>query len=179
MSDLELTFLSWATIAFGTLLIAWAYITQYRSGPVWRTIMVLTHGLSIVAIITPYTMLAWRLRSDAPNFYIGAAIFLAGSALFWHSAFVHKASLLPQDNYALFSEGAYTKIRHPIYSGGLLGAAGLLIAAPSWQVASSWAVLFLSMWVLMVIEEYELTVRYGDCYAVYCEKTKRLIPAVV
>jgi len=171
--------IAFAAMPLGSLLIAWAYVAQYRTGSVSRTLLVAVHAASIALIVLSYFKLVWDFRIDTTWQYPGWAVFAIGSAIFWHAAFVHKASLVPQQDYRVFSGGPYRFIRHPIYAGGVLGAAGLILVAPAWQVVAVWLVLFVSLWVLLTIEEHELHYRYGDSYDQFCRRTKRLIPFVL
>src|SRR2546421_702694 len=55
------------------------------------------------------------------------------------------------------------------------GLPSLILVAPSWQVVVVWAILFLSLWALMLVEERELLMRFGEKYRAYCIQTKRII----
>jgi protein-S-isoprenylcysteine O-methyltransferase Ste14 len=171
----------WAILAIPacTALIGGIYVLQYRSHPRWRPVFVLLHFLSVVAIISLYGYLCYEQYTPTVWRYPGWAIFAAGSAVFWYAAFRHRASLLVKDDYGVFEGGPYRYVRHPIYAGGLLGAAGLVLVAWSWQVALVWAVLLVSLWALLLLEERELLARLGDTYSAYNSRRRRLIPGIL
>jgi len=161
------------------LLIAWVYRRQYAAGSAARQAMVAVHTLSVAAIVLTYFWLCWDHFRPTPWMYPGWAVFAAGSILFWYAAFRHKASLVPREGYTLFNEGPYRYMRHPIYTGGIFGAAGLALVAPAWEVWMVWGVLVASLCVLIALEEAELRKRYNGAYTAYCKHTARLIPFVL
>lgn len=161
------------------LVIGLVYRVQYRSGRVLKIALVALHGLSVAAIVFVYFWLCFEHRIDTIWKYVGWPVFGTGALLFWYAAFRHKASLVPQEGYPPYFEGPYRYVRHPIYSGGLLGAAGLLLIVPTWQVLVVWVLLFVSLWFLLIDEEGELRDRYGNDYISYSQRTKKLIPWVL
>lgn len=165
-----------ATIPLASMTIAWVYLAQYRNVAHPPALYVSLHAVAVAAIVFSYFYLCWDYRAAGPWQYPGWGMFALGAIVFWWAAFVHKASLIPESGYALFNKGPYHYIRHPIYAGGLLGAGGLLLVAPAWQVFLAWCELLASLWLLLSIEELELSGRYGDSYAGYCRSTKRLVP---
>jgi protein-S-isoprenylcysteine O-methyltransferase Ste14 len=66
-------------------------------------------------------------------------------------------------------------VRHPIYAGGLLGALGLFVAAPTVWLAADWLVLLVSMLALIRSEERELR-RRMPAYVDYMKRTPGLFP---
>jgi protein-S-isoprenylcysteine O-methyltransferase Ste14 len=83
----------------------------------------------------------------------------------------------PAEGGALVEEGPYAFVRHPVYSGGLLVAAGLSLALSPWSLAVTAALAV--VWALKAsVEERFLTARYPG-YADYCSRTRyRLVPFV-
>jgi len=83
----------------------------------------------------------------------------------------------PAEGGALVEEGPYAFVRHPVYSGGLLVAAGLSLALSPWSLVVTAALAV--VWALKAsVEERFLTARYPG-YADYCSRTRyRLVPFV-
>jgi protein-S-isoprenylcysteine O-methyltransferase Ste14 len=83
----------------------------------------------------------------------------------------------PAEGGALVEEGPYAFVRHPVYSGGLLVAAGISLALSPWSLLLAAALAV--VWALKAsVEERFLTARYPG-YADYCSRTRyRLVPFV-
>ncbi len=175
MRSLELNLI---VIPLANLAIGWVYRRQYQGGGPPRALLVGIHGAAVAAIIVVYWILCAESYRPTPWRYPGWLLFAGGAFLFWYAAFVHPVSLVPDETRGVTNGGPYRRIRHPIYAGGLLGAFGLLLVSPTWRVALAWAVLFGSLWVLMLAEERELRGRLGAAYEDYCRRTWRLIPGV-
>ncbi|HEX2085720.1 MAG TPA: isoprenylcysteine carboxylmethyltransferase family protein [Solirubrobacteraceae bacterium] len=167
------------TLPLATAAIAAVYLRQYRVGPRARRAAVGVHFLSVTAIIGTYSLLCLTEYRTTAWMVVGWAVFAAGSVVFWYAVRSHPTCLVPDDQQGVVSAGPYSRIRHPIYSGGLLGALGLLGVAPSWRVAVAWLVLAACMGVLLAIEERELLARFGARYAQYRRDTDLLIPGVL
>lgn len=77
----------------------------------------------------------------------------------------------------LVDTGPFAVVRHPIYSGGLLFAAGIALALSPWALAATGVLAF--VWALKArVEERFLLERY-PAYADYCSRTRyRLVPHV-
>ena len=83
----------------------------------------------------------------------------------------------PADGAELAESGPYAVVRHPVYSGGLLIAAGLSLALSPWAFVAT--ALLAVVWAMKAsVEERFLRERYPG-YEAYCERTRyRLVPYV-
>ena len=83
----------------------------------------------------------------------------------------------PAEAGELVEGGPYAVVRHPVYSGGILFAAGISLALSPWALAAT--ALLIVFWALKArVEERLLVARY-PAYADYAERTRyRLIPYV-
>jgi protein-S-isoprenylcysteine O-methyltransferase Ste14 len=83
----------------------------------------------------------------------------------------------PAERGALVEEGPYEFMRHPVYSGGLLAAAGISLALSPWSLVLTAALAV--VWALKAsVEERFLTARYPG-YADYRARVRyRLVPFV-
>ena len=83
----------------------------------------------------------------------------------------------PAENGQLVDDGPYAVVRHPVYTGGILFAAGISLALSPWALVTT-AVLAV-VWALKArVEERFLAERY-PAYADYCRRTRyRLAPYV-
>ncbi len=166
------------TIPLASALIGAVYFLQYKVRSPLKFFLVIVHFLAVVAILSIYLLVFLKHYVPCIWLYPGWFIFIIGSFIFFYSAFIHSASLIPKENFKVVATGPYYYVRHPIYTGGLLGAFGLLLVAPTLEMLVVWCVLFISLVVLLLREERELALRIGDPYKQYCRLTKRLIPKV-
>ncbi len=172
--------LAGVVIAASTLAINWVYWSQYRtSAPARRSTFVLVHFISVCAIVLAYlAVFARTFEANAgwggPQLF-GVASFVLGAGLFVWSSLIHKTSLIPRDDAGLTVAGPYRFVRHPIYSSGMFGALGLLLAAPSLGLAVDWVVLVVCMLLLIRSEERELRRRMPS-YVDYALRTAALVP---
>ena len=137
------------------------------------------HFFSVTAIIVSYCLLCLTHYRVGTWSWIGWLVFVGGSGVFWYCTFIHRTCLVPDEGKGLTNHGPYRWVRHPMYSGGLLAALGLIGVAFTWQVAVAWLALFIALALLTVFEEQELKVRLGPTYGQYARRTKRLIPGVL
>jgi protein-S-isoprenylcysteine O-methyltransferase Ste14 len=113
---------------------------------------------------------------------IGLAIFVLGLALaVWARVHLGRNWGMPMSQKAdpeLVTTGPYRRVRHPIYSGILLGMAGTAVAvSPYWLIAV--AVLGAYFLFSAVSEEHTMTKLFPDAYPPYKRATKMLIPYIL
>lgn len=113
---------------------------------------------------------------------IGLAIFVTGLALaVWARVYLGRNWGMPMSQKAdpeLVTTGPYAKIRHPIYSGIILGMVGTAIAvSPYWLIAA--AILAAYFLFSAVTEERSMAKLFPAAYPPYKRATKMLIPYVL
>ena len=113
---------------------------------------------------------------------IGLGLFILGLALaVWARVYLGRNWGMPMSRRAdpeLVTTGPYARVRHPIYTGIILGMVGTAIAvSPYWLVA----VAVLSGYFLLsaVVEERTMAKLFPAAYPPYKRATKMLIPYVV
>jgi protein-S-isoprenylcysteine O-methyltransferase Ste14 len=116
----------------------------------------------------------WLKGAGLASLFCGALVLVsAGRAL--GSGFTPFPK--PAERGALVEEGPYGFVRHPVYSGGLLAAAGISLALSPWSLVLTAALAV--VWALKAsVEERFLTARYPG-YADYRARVRyRLVPFV-
>ena len=115
-------------------------------------------------------------------FGLGGAV-LGGFPLFYKS---HadlgehwSITLEVREQHRLITQGVYRRIRHPMYSALVLYSLGHALVIPNWVAGPSNVVAFAILFALRVhAEEQMMSDAFGDEYATYAARTKRLIPGV-
>ncbi|WP_420630947.1 methyltransferase family protein [Candidatus Leptofilum sp.] len=119
----------------------------------------------------------WRTVS------LGAGLLLGGigGALVFAGLFSLGSNLTavprPKEDAHMVEHGAYRVVRHPIYSGIILGAFGLGLLRGGWLTLVYALVLFLFFDIKSRREESWLREKYND-YADYQQRVRKLIPFV-
>ncbi len=84
-----------------------------------------------------------------------------------------------REQHRLITQGVYRRIRHPMYSALALYSIGQALVIPNWVAGPSNLIAFAILLALRVHAEERMMVReFGDEYALYSARTKRLIPGV-
>ncbi len=83
------------------------------------------------------------------------------------------------EQHRLITQGVYRRIRHPMYSALALYSIGQALVIPNWVAGPSNFIAFAILYALRVRPEERMMVEeFGDEYAAYSARTKRLIPGV-
>ncbi|MDX6559628.1 MAG: hypothetical protein QOF72_2677 [Blastocatellia bacterium] len=114
---------------------------------------------------------------------VGIALMLAGILIRWAAIytlgqyFTRTVTILP--GHRIVRGGLYKHLRHPSYTGFLLGDLGLGLALSNWlSLVIIFAPLLAATLYRIRIEEQALLENFGDEYFAYARSTKRLIPKV-
>lgn len=84
-----------------------------------------------------------------------------------------------QDGHRVVASGPYRLIRHPSYTGALVGFLGVGIALDSWlSVLALVLIPLLAIGVRIRVEETELARALGEEYRAYARRTRRLVPGL-
>jgi len=113
---------------------------------------------------------------------IGLAIFVLGLALaVWARVYLGRNWGMPMSQRAdpeLVTTGPYGRVRHPIYSGIILGMAGTAIAVSLyWLIAV--AILGAYFLISAVVEERTMARLFPAAYPPYKRATRMLIPYIL
>ena len=113
---------------------------------------------------------------------VGAVLFVAGIALaIWARVYLGRNWGMPMTQRAepeLVTTGPYRYVRHPIYTGLLLGLTGTALATDLFGLIVV-AVLGASFYYSASVEEKNLTATFPTDYPAYRARTKMIIPFVL
>jgi methanethiol S-methyltransferase len=79
-------------------------------------------------------------------------------------------------NGNLVTDGIYSRVRHPQYSGLFLITIGMLIQWPTIITLVMWPVLMFAYYRLAMREENEVETQFGEAYLLYKENVPAFIP---
>jgi protein-S-isoprenylcysteine O-methyltransferase Ste14 len=115
-------------------------------------------------------------------FWAGAAVTLCGFAFtIWARATLGRnwsGRVTLKENHELIQSGPYALVRHPIYTGILAMLLGSAIAVGQWRMFIFFALLLLSFWLKLRIEEKWMIEHFGPTYEAYRKRVAMLIPWV-
>jgi protein-S-isoprenylcysteine O-methyltransferase Ste14 len=84
-----------------------------------------------------------------------------------------------REDHRLITEGIYQSVRHPMYTALFLYSIGQLLVLPNWVAGPSYLIAFGILYALRIgAEERMMLETFGDDYAAYMAKTKRLVPGI-
>jgi protein-S-isoprenylcysteine O-methyltransferase Ste14 len=114
---------------------------------------------------------------------IGVVVNLAG-LLFTVWARIHlgrnwSGTVTLKEDHELITSGPYGVVRHPIYTGLLLGFLGIAIARGEWRCILGMVTMALAFWRKLRIEESWMLEHFGDAYRSYRQRVAALIPGVI
>lgn len=114
---------------------------------------------------------------------VGFALMLAGICVRWLAIYTlgryFTRAVTVLDNHRIVRRGLYRHLRHPSYSGYLLGNLGLGMAFSNWlSILIIFGPIVAASFYRIRIEERALRQSFGDEYLEYARGTKRLIPKV-
>lgn len=122
-------------------------------------------------------------RASLISYWIGAALTVIGLGFsVW--ARVHlgrnwSGVVTLKEEHELVRSGPYRLVRHPIYTGLLLGFAGSALALNQWRGWLAVLIVFLALWRKLRLEERWMTEQFGEAYPEYRRKVRALIPFVL
>src|SRR5262245_1878510 len=149
-------------------------------------------GLLVVAWVGFLVPLIW-VASPAFSFaeyplrtsplVAGVMCFVIGVWLFYRShadlGTNWSITLEVREGHRLITQGVYREVRHPMSSALLLYSVGQALVIPNWVAGLSNLVAFMFLFALRVgAEERMMVQQFGNGYAAYTARTKRLIPRV-
>jgi protein-S-isoprenylcysteine O-methyltransferase Ste14 len=107
---------------------------------------------------------------------VGALVAISSRALLGRN---WSATVQLKHDHQLITNGPYRLVRHPIYTGLLVLFLGNAVMVGDWRGLLAVAVVFVSFWRKLRLEEAWLTQHFGEPYRLYQARTKALLPLVL
>jgi len=157
-----------------------------REEPVWSRLSYLV-PLMVGALLLAFGRAfgGWFSGRFMPHFeviyWVGTIMVAAGIAfMVWarlHLGGNWSGRVTLKHDHELIRTGPYALVRHPIYSGLLLGLLGTVIVFGQWVVAIAFVLIAAAIWRKSRIEERYLAEIFPDDYARYCADVPALVPS--
>jgi len=115
---------------------------------------------------------------------IAGIAFLAVGLWFFHRSHADlgtnwSVTLEVREQHRLITEGVYGSVRHPMYMALLLYSVGQALVIPNWVAGPAYLIAMGILFAFRVrAEERMMLDQFGDQYAKYAARTKRLVPGV-
>ncbi len=143
--------------------------------------------LTFILLLTPLLRigaLAWRFIPDGKSTRdLGLALTLCGITIaVWarsHLGRYWSDKVELKVDHKLIRSGPYAYLRHPIYSGVLLGVAGTAIAVGEWRGVLAFVILLTNYTVKALKEERLLSAQFAGEFEAYKRESGFLIPRLL
>jgi protein-S-isoprenylcysteine O-methyltransferase Ste14 len=148
---------------------------------VLRAVIIL---VAIALLSTTIVPLGWLYLPLWPAgfwpFWLGIALTVAG-LLFAVWAREHlgrnwSSAVTIKREHELITTGPYAVVRHPIYTGILIGFVGVAVALSEVRGVVVLVLVFLGFWTKLRTEEAWMRAQFGETYASYARRTAALVP---
>jgi protein-S-isoprenylcysteine O-methyltransferase Ste14 len=173
-------------VVWGALLIFWIAAAigskPTRSGRSWSFLGVRIAVLIVIILLIRAGAFSHATGAHSPWLQgFGLGVFFSGIALaIWARVELGRNWGMPMSQRVdpdLITNGPYRYIRHPIYSGIILGMTGTTMAVGLYWLFATLAISGYFIY-SATVEERNLERRFPDAYRAYKQKTKMLIPFV-
>jgi protein-S-isoprenylcysteine O-methyltransferase Ste14 len=116
-------------------------------------------------------------------FWIGVFITISGLCFSaWARKYLGKnwsQEVTIKDDHQLVTDGPYTIVRHPIYTGLLLGFIGTSIAVGELRGLIADVLVFSVLLFKLKLEDKWLLEQFGESYKIYYQKVSAFIPFII
>lgn len=182
--------LKWIWIVFGCfwLLAAFAQKRSVRRQSAGsRVLQLAIIALAVAPFYSDRVQLGFLgenfVRTVTPIQNFGILLLLIGLGFAVWARFVlgtnWSGTVTVKENHVLITRGPYAYVRHPIYTGILVGLLGTAFVGGTYASLFAVAMAALSLWLKLRIEERFMRETFGDQYTTYSKRVKALVPYVI
>lgn len=180
------------TVLWIAFLVYWNLMAM-NAKPTERMEPVASRALRVAIFVVAIVLLSYRSQVAWLNyrlwpqglitFWAGAAITAAGLG-FCVWARVHlgrnwSRSVTIKEGHELIITGPYGLVRHPIYTGLLVGFLGTSLALAEVRGVLAFALITLALWLKLRLEEKWMRAQFGETYKTYSNRVAALVPYVL
>jgi len=147
-------------------------------------VFVIVGALLLVVPHQPFHWLNERFVPPTPPAYWLGFVIVVGGLAFAVWARLHlgrnwSGLVTVKQDHELVRSGPYSLVRHPIYTGLLLGILGTAVAIGEWRALIAFALITIGFVLKLRTEERFMSETFGEQYARYRAEVPALIPFVV
>ena len=158
--------------------------TQRLEGATSRVVRSLVFLVAIALMWLPNLpapfLYYYFLRQGLVSFYAGAAVTVAGLLFaIWAREQLGtnwSRSVTIKKEHELITSGPYALVRHPIYTGILVGILGSVIAEGQIRSLIGMAMISIVLWFKLRLEETWMKEQFGASYEAYSRRVAALVP---
>ncbi len=118
--------------------------------------------------------------ATAATYFIGVAIVALGLGFsIWARAHLGRnwsGTVTLKESHEPLRTGPYALMRHPIYTGLLLGFAGSAVSRDEWRGVLAVVIVFVALWRKLKLEERWMGETFADAYVRYRAEVPALLP---
>jgi protein-S-isoprenylcysteine O-methyltransferase len=183
----------WSAVGIVWLAAAWASKRAVRREAAASRLLHMAIMAAVFALLfpelpfvgkLPVGPLVWRFAPDSPVIaWTGVVLTVAGCAFaIWARLLLGanwSSSVTVKHDHQLIRKGPYAIVRHPIYSGFLLGMLGTALELGEWRGIAGLVLAFVGWGMKSRREEDFMAAQFGPAYTDYQHEAKALIPFIL
>jgi protein-S-isoprenylcysteine O-methyltransferase Ste14 len=158
-----------------------------RESPASRAVHIVPLSLAVALFAFPDRWGGWLTFRILPlsfvSFWIGVALLVVGlaftAAARWHLGGNWSGTVTVKQDHELIRTGPYGLVRHPIYTGLLIGFIGSAISLGEVRGVMAVTLVIVAFLIKIRLEERWMTESFGEAYRRYRTEVKALIPYVI
>jgi protein-S-isoprenylcysteine O-methyltransferase Ste14 len=176
-----------AYFAYWWVMSANVKVTERRESMPSRLVRLVSIVCAVALLWLPSLPLPFLCIRFLPHatlcFWIGSAV-TAGGLLFsiWarrHLGLNWSQAVTVKKDHELITSGPYALVRHPIYTGLLLGFIGTAVARGELRGLLAVALVAGVLWRKLRLEEKWMRTQFGESYEAYSRRVAALLPYVI
>ena len=157
--------------------------SEYVWRPAWRAAAIVAFIAMVVALLEIPAMGTRVFRPPEPVVWAGLAVCASGIGFaIWARRTLGRnwsGAIAIKEGHELITSGPYRLVRHPIYTGLLVGLAGTVMGSGRVRELLILAAAVLAVWFKLSVEEKLMLRRFPEAYPQYRKRTKVIIPFVL